>query len=323
MTKINIIQKLVEFTKTQIRQNSKILTIFSALFGTILSGVAGFQVIQKIDDTKPTIAYAAGIDGGSPLGGANTIKLDKVYSNAAGSIVDAENISATGGDEITVRLKYNNTGSLAATNAQVKDSLPAGFQYVSGSTLNCTTPTAVPADKICDTFTPTQKDTFGTRLFGAGISPIAGLKQTGLDDQGFLEIGKKRYIQIDNRWEGGGKGFSIVPCNLKADNNPIFVDFGNNCFGRPQLLDGSATKTDTLNTRYLQIKVGSQFGYNDGVSCGFASDNIPAYQDPIGVCYGRQFNYDFSKIDLLGHRFIQYQLDWNPLFSIYNALSCK
>jgi uncharacterized repeat protein (TIGR01451 family) len=131
------------------------------------------------------------------------VSIDKKYLSGT---TEVDNIAVNPGSNVTVRLKYDNTGNQAVIDAQIKDSLPAGFTYVPGSFKNCVTPSS--SEQSCDTLNATNKDiAFNTLISTSGISPVAGLydatspTSTGgtapTATSGILEIGKKRYINLN------------------------------------------------------------------------------------------------------------------------------
>ena len=319
MTKINIIQKLVELTKTQLRQNSKILTISLALFGTLLSGVAGFQVIQRIEELSPVVASAAIFEGGSPNGGGNTVRVNRIFtgSNASG------NISATGGQVIQVRDYFSNTGGQSVSNAQMKTTLPAGFTYVPGSFINCQNPSSTEFN--CSSgWNGAQRDQAFASYTSTGLAPAAGLYENlNIDSSGVLEIGKKRYIQIENDISGSADN-TIIPCKLIANNSATFTDDGVRCAGKNGIVTGSKFKVDTFNRKFIQIRTDEAGnGGNIAISCDLKSDNNPTfvpsdnYSGPGNPrCYGRAYEFDKSKPEIFGRRYLQYQvLDQNISFN--------
>ena len=164
---------------------------------TALTFVGVYSSLSILDKYIPS-AQAAPIPGSSTVGGANSVNMNKVYLNGSS---ETENLTVAPSGTVTVRVKYDNTGTQSVTDATIKDSLPAGFTYVPGSIKNCITPSS--AEEACDTANAAQKNTMFSNLTGTGMSPVAGLYDaasltaTGGTDpsatSGLLEIGKKRY----------------------------------------------------------------------------------------------------------------------------------
>ena len=197
----------------------------------VAGGLVGFDSIEK--DQKS--AQAAPISGSSTLGGANSVSLNKKYMNGASEV---ETLSANSGSTVTVRVKYNNTGNRSVTDAQIKDSLPAGFAYQTGSFKNCMTPTV--AEEACDSLNSANKDTAFNNLIGGGLSPVAGMYDAASGSatggtapsatSGLLEIGKKSKINLATcsyyTTSGGGHFFQsfidqkYVPLPTEHDANP-------------------------------------------------------------------------------------------------------
>ena len=181
-------------------KNKKIINtvILSGLSLSLLTGFAYTTLFS--DQNNYRIAQAAPIPGSSTVGGANSVNMNKVYLNGSS---ETENLTVAPNGTVTVRVKYDNTGTQSVTDATIKDSLPAGFTYVSGSIKNCITPSF--AEELCDVANTSQKNTMFNNLTGTGMSPVAGLYDaasptaTGGTDpsatSGILEIGKKRYLE--------------------------------------------------------------------------------------------------------------------------------
>jgi uncharacterized repeat protein (TIGR01451 family) len=108
------------------------------------------------------------------------------------------------GSVVKVRLNYSNTGTQSVTDAQIKDSLPAGFTYIDDTFNNCITPSTT--EKECALMNSNQKNSAFANLVGNGVSPVAGLydgNSSSLNGGtsasatgGILEIGKKRYYNL-------------------------------------------------------------------------------------------------------------------------------
>ena len=127
MSKTNIITKIKELNLA-----NKVVSAM-ALTAVVLGG--GYTALTMLDQNSQT-AQAAPVSGSSTFGGANSVSLDKKYVNGT---TETENLSVSPNGIVTVRVKYNNTGNQSVTDAQIKDSLPAGFVYQGGSFKNCLT----------------------------------------------------------------------------------------------------------------------------------------------------------------------------------------
>ena len=183
------------------------------------------------------------------------ISFTKLYSVDNGTTW-SPNVTANPGQSVLVRLWSENTGGASVTNGNIKDTLPATFTYVPGSTRNCINPSTATvtspdnSELVCDTGTPTQKDSLFTALTNTattgGVSPSAGLYDAAGGTvalggtafnapAGVKEIGKKRYASYlstegcgtSYRWDGVyAFGNSVTPIP-RIGNPTIFYPASN------------------------------------------------------------------------------------------------
>jgi hypothetical protein len=185
--------KIQKYIKTLF---SLLIIALSVLLG-VLDKVSNFISIE-------TSAYSA---GRSSLGRAGSSTADVVHINKkfiqahAGVERETENINVAKSASVKVRLYYNNTSDQAITGAQIQDSLPAGFTFVNNSLRNCIQPSLV--EESCS-------GVLSNTLFSGSnlnVSPVAGLYDASSApasggtatnaSSGFLEMGKKRYLNLD------------------------------------------------------------------------------------------------------------------------------
>lgn len=215
---------------------------------------------------------------GTVSSGNGNIILDKTYYNGS---TETDNIDANSGDTITVRVKYDNTSDKTLIGASIKDSLPAGFNYVAGSAKNCLAPTT--AEVVCDGGNATQKDSIFNNLTGAnGVSPSAGLYDAvdiGANgtafgaNTGLLETGKKRYLNLQQcHYIDNFGSYSFV--NNLNDSNFIATTGASNdlqamteCFNfgsgyTPNSTFSGFQGLDLQNKKYFNL---NQCTYNNGL----------------------------------------------------------
>ena len=180
------------------------------------------------------------------------ISYTKLYS-VDGGTTWSPTVSANPGQSVLVRLWNENTGGASVTEGNIKDSLPATFTYVAGSAKNCLNPSTTTvtspdnSELVCDTGTPTQKDSlFSTLTNASGVSPSAGLYDGASASvatggtafnavAGTKEIGKFRYLNIS------GCSYGTTTTTAATYNTTSVISNG---YGQ----DPTATNTaDTLN----------------------------------------------------------------------------
>ena len=210
MIKSDLSQKLFKtikhLNKKTLLLTTKLLTVIVAC--SLLSnsmGLSELSVLQLLPTLPklPSIkTEAVTVLGSSSLGGSDTLIIDKKYYNGT---TEVENISVAPSTLITVRVKYNHFGSQAIQDAQVIDSLPAGFTYQAGSFKNCITPTT--PEEVCDSLSSGSKDIAFINLTGSGLSPVSGLYDANSNSlsggtaitstSGVMEIGKKSTLHVN------------------------------------------------------------------------------------------------------------------------------
>ena len=220
---------------------------------------------------------------GSPVVGycnANSYSINKKYSTFTPAVgttpavygTETENLTGVqGGNTVNAIIRYDNTGGQSMTNAQIKDSLPAGFTYVPGSMRNCIEPnqTLAGTDISCDNLSTTDRNIMFTKLTGNGVGPTSGLYDLGNFDDTSLLFGKKRYMTTQPI---GRYYINPEPCVPNIDlfgfTNSNSTSPGNvsgNCKGAT---DQSAR--DTLGNRYM---IAQPFGR---LSSGTVAPCIPS-----------------------------------------------
>jgi uncharacterized repeat protein (TIGR01451 family) len=122
-----------------LKQKSKKINFFKLLSRSSKSGifyVCSFMVLAIVislglflSNTNKNTASAASIAYAN-----GQVSLSKKYFQ---NNIEVSSLSATPNTEVTVRVKYDNTGDQAALNSFITDSVPNDFNYVSGSLKNC------------------------------------------------------------------------------------------------------------------------------------------------------------------------------------------
>jgi uncharacterized repeat protein (TIGR01451 family) len=273
---------------------SKRLAILLTLTGVVLTGITAVFIQLPLPISIPV--YAASNQGNTTNG--TNFAIDKKYN-------DQENITVNGGDDVTVKLFYENTGGMSVTNAAIRDALPFGFDYVDGSMRNCINPSA--SEITCDGLTSVQRDSAFDHLIGSGVSPIWGLYDQNVKSEGFLPYGRKRYVQFQTDSQPGIPSAEIS-CALYAHNISTFQTVG-------QCNNGSAPFfaefADTLGKRYLQVQ--NNFDNNVPLSeilCGLVADNNQAISNQGAFCSQVANTQVFEKVDIVANRYLQLQNDY-------------
>jgi uncharacterized repeat protein (TIGR01451 family) len=281
-----------------------LLSILGIIFGSTL------YYFKTLNSSAASINYAGG-----------QISLDKKYlSNGQ----EVGNISTVSGAEITVRIKYNNTGNLSATGVQITDSLPMGFTYKSGSLKNCY------IDLGCQTL---SDGLFSLGNLAAG--PTAGfLGVANTATTSFLDLGRFQYLKT-----AGFQTLNLDSCDIWVTNN---VASTANCLptnsAKKQVLSTGNTNvptsfdlpSGTVNTQslsgYRYIKAGALanldldtcdiwttnnaseiYNANGGTSCA-ASGGVATFVDTGNNTNTTQNDLPRSTvntIDIVGNRYIR------------------
>jgi hypothetical protein len=300
------------------------LNTFLILFVIVASIVVSLSILTltKFDaNLNNKTAHAAQILGSSQNGGPDKFAINKTFCTGGDSCT-GESLAVQQGQELTVRLVYDNAGFQTISRAQIKDSLPAGFTYKAGSWNNCMTPEGYQnfTGAICSGMTSAERDQAAELMFNGGVNPSSGLHNVDPESDGYFEIGKKRYIQIEDDWNGN-QANTIFACNLFADNDSSFNDLGR-CAGRDGIVNGGIWIADTLNGRYLQIRSDEYSGGLSAASCDLQANNDGNFNDSGNRCYGRPNDAFKDKVDLYGSRYLQYQTDGQP-GNYYDVISCN
>ena len=125
----------------------------------------------------------------------------------------SDDLSVAPGDDVWVRVNYDNTGDIAASSAQAGLTLPAGVSLIADSTRTALTPTS---SEIVTNEDSGQSGPIDESAVWSGstltISPQAGLyAQPGDAASGVLEIGKLRYINLhDGHYFNGIERFFVT-----------------------------------------------------------------------------------------------------------------
>ena len=125
----------------------------------------------------------------------------------------SDDLSVSQGEEVVVRISYDNTGNAEATNAQAGITLPAGISLVADSTRTALTPAE--SEIVLNTDFG-QSGAINESAVWSGstltISPQAGLYAQAVDaTSGVLEIGKLRYINLhDIHYFNGAERFFVT-----------------------------------------------------------------------------------------------------------------
>ncbi|MEI6728636.1 MAG: hypothetical protein WCK98_03250, partial [bacterium] len=308
-TKQNLFQKAKTFFKGY--RAPRYLIVGSIAFVTvtlILSSFALWSANQSKDTAK---AASTTFSNGN-------VTIDKKYVTAG---VESDTASVVQGGTTTVRLRYTNSGETSITDATIKDTIPANFNYVPGTFKNCLNPTAT--ELACDTLTPANKDVaFGSLTTPAnGLSPAAGLYDAAsvantaggtapASTSGLLGIGKKRYLTYE------AIGYTDIS-NTYSCSLYHSLTGGVNPFGNISLTDNrggciALNSFDSLGTRYLTYESATWASSHTGQSgCSvYAGGLSPGGVNPfgntiltqnIGGCGARK------SWDSLGARYLTYE----------------
>jgi uncharacterized repeat protein (TIGR01451 family) len=199
--------------QTKIKINRKVRLWLSRLVVISLAAGGTFLLFQYNSNTL--VSKAAN----SVVFSSGQVSIDKKYYNG---VSEVESLSVNTNASVTVRLKYNNTGNSSANTAKITDSLPAGFNLVTGSVKNCY------SDLSCVNL--------NDNLFAAGslsVAPAAGyfgnVTNNTLSTSN-LEMGKKKYIKVVSCQETNGDGDWFSPSGsdgaggtLGVSNSPLAV----------------------------------------------------------------------------------------------------
>ena len=318
-TKQNLFQKAKSFLKGyRAPKGLKIFSIGVLTLTLTLSALALWSANQSKDVAK---AASTTFSNGN-------VTIDKKYVTAG---VESDTASVVQGGTTTVRLRYTNSGDTSITDAKIKDTIPANFNYVPGTFKNCLNPTAT--ELACDTLTPANKDVAFSSLTtpANGLSPAAGLYDAAsvantaggtapASTSGLLGIGKKRYLTYEsldfdpNTGQPGNCG--LYAGGLSQNSVGGFNPFGNSILNA---LSGSSCGVrfswDSLGRRYLTYEsldfdpYSSQPGDCGVYAGGLTQNNVGGFNPfgntilnaQVGGC-GARFSFDS-----LGKRYLTYE----------------
>jgi uncharacterized repeat protein (TIGR01451 family) len=224
-------------------------------------------------------------------------------------------LTASTGQQIWVRLNYNNYGSVAVNNAQIRDSLPSSFSLVSGSLKN----QYVDADPVS-----LPNSVFsGSNLT---IAPVAGyFGYSTTDTAGILEMGKKRYFHQLNCSKDTGAyvtySVGVDTSHINAPSNSQVTYTGSDCFtylgeyfntslGTANYVDPNSSNMLVTGNRYLQKIYCSG---TDAGSSGTADDRLFGISNQAlsnALCadyFGGRATWNSASvdyIDTLGFRYV-------------------
>jgi len=257
------------------------------------------------------------------FGGGN-ISIDKVYVSNG---LEVTNQTITQGEAMTVRLKYNNTGTSSATNALISESIPTGFTYQTGTLKNCY------ADLAC---VDLNDNLVSSSILN--VTPSAGFFGYSTDNSlksSNLELGKKHYLHLHQcSYQSSNTDKDLVSsfvntfsnaqmkAGTQATNLPnSALSCGTTPSGYTYQLGYSAVKSMNLSgSRYLNLTQCSNFINNDDYFNSYVdtftntnakspsntSSSLPTLACGA-VISGYTLDNTYSKvdnIDLLGNRFL-------------------
>ncbi len=277
-------QPSLSFSKLKNKQSKRIFFIIVCLLLALFGGVLFNLLRSPIRSTAASIVFGNGL-----------VSLDKTYLSGS---AESGTISTLAGNELTVRVKYNNTANQSATGVTISDTLPPNTTLVTGSIKNCF------SDAACATIPDSV--VAGSNL---QIAPLAGyFGYSSTATQSNLELGRYKYIklQTDAMYN---PGFSDITCNLRAEN---ISGFGpeNFCSSSDHYED--IMNVDITGSRYLKLQTDTQGssgspGFTDR-SCNLRTDNNAAFGS-FPNCENRDTRLDSMVTDLLGNRYLKLQTD--------------
>jgi hypothetical protein len=207
------------------------------------------------------------------------------------------NIISIPSTDITVRLKYANTGGLQASSASITSTLPAGFSYVPGTLRNVYNETIS---------IPLQDTRFSGQTLT--VSPSAGLYNFSDDDaSGILDIGKADFLRVQKCSVASGDDelFSAgINDQTQASNNSV----GNTCSTYVAGSFLSGLSIPLINQRYLKsIECQPTSGINETFAQTSSNASATSGTDPTGnICITALTGSTFisvADIDLLSGRY--------------------
>lgn len=160
-----------------------LVSVCTILFITSVFGVTSITYMQNT-----AMAQSAG-----------SVTADIKYVNGG---TESDTANVTPGQNLTVRLYYNNQGNAPVTATSLKSAIPTGFGIVANSLKNCLVPSA--GELECSANFSTTSSTLNAN--NLSLSPLVGLYDAASASaqggtatnaaSGLLEIGKKRFIYL-------------------------------------------------------------------------------------------------------------------------------
>ena len=231
----------------------------------------------------------------------------------------SDDLSASAGEDVWVRINYDNVGDLAANNAQASVTLPAGVQFVPGSTRTVLAP--VPSEMVANTDAG-QSGAIDESAVWTGdtltISPQAGLYGQAIDaTAGVLEIGKKAFINLHDchYFNGIERFFVTADSGISGTNVSNTMDAAAACAGvvGGHGNAGQELRSDSLlGQRYLNYHEGHYNFLTDHIyknadgTATRTSNTVDAAFNLAGTAGAHILHPDshFENLDLLGNRYI-------------------
>lgn len=220
------------------------------------------------------------------------VSLDVVYLDSSGN--EVSNISLLPSSQLTVRLKYANTGELQAQNVSITSLLPSGFSYLAGTLRNVYNDISVPLPNSLFS---------GQQLT---VSPTAGMYNFGqTSSSGVLDIGKKKFLRVQR-------------CSVPSEDDELSEVFASNTSFTstnststtcPDQTGGafiSGSSIPLLNRRYLKSFTCTNVSGKSETSTHTSSNTSSASTDPLGnncSTFGIGVFTSVRDIDLLSGRY--------------------
>ncbi|MCW1250697.1 Ig-like domain-containing protein, partial [Acaricomes phytoseiuli] len=168
---------------------------------------------------------------------ATDVTQNTLYSGDNGATWSTDINSLKGAENVLVRKWYDNKSESPVINASIQSAVPAGYNYVPGTTKNILSPGSQ------DLLTPSY-DAISANISDAvwvngvlQVAPIAGhFGQRNDLRTGILEIGKKRYV-------------SLVQCDYADSRNPPANLNSSNWYSSVVNAGGYRTNTNASNEK--------------------------------------------------------------------------
>gem|GEM_PF-6313700 len=179
----------------------------------VLVSIISGAFIYFSNSTRKDFAKASSIDFAN-----GQVSLDKVYVTDSGEVAS---ITTAPSSLIKVRLKYNNTSTLALQNATILDTIPEGFKFIPGTIKNCF------VDAECVNLDDSLTD--GKTLTAGPLAGYFGYQPNSNSSSTILEMGKYKYIHLSDciyaDENGDRQSFNYNTLNIGMGSNDItFAD---------------------------------------------------------------------------------------------------